>query len=104
MEPRILITHIGEDGCTGFVGASSTRMRFIASWGGGWDHVSVSLPGRCPTWNEMDLAHKLFFLPNEWAVQYHVPIEKNISLHPYCLHIWRPQEEVLPIPPKEMVG
>lgn len=25
----------------------------------GWDHVSVSLPGRCPTWEEMDAIKRL---------------------------------------------
>jgi hypothetical protein len=28
-------------------------LRVIASDGEGWDHVSVSLPDRCPTWEEM---------------------------------------------------
>jgi hypothetical protein len=26
----------------------------VASNGGGWDHVSVSLPNRCPNWIEME--------------------------------------------------
>ena len=29
------------------------EMAIIASWGGGWEHVSVSLRNRCPTWEEM---------------------------------------------------
>lgn len=28
----------------------------------GWDHVSVSLPNRCPTWEEMCKVKDLFFI------------------------------------------
>ena len=35
----------------------------------GWDHVSVSLPNRCPNWPEMDEIKRLFFLPEEVCFQ-----------------------------------
>ena len=41
---------------------------------------------------------------NEWAVQYHPPADDNISYHPYCLHLWRPQLADMPVPPREFVG
>ena len=31
----------------------------------GWDHVSVSLQKRCPSWNEMCFIKDLFFDPEE---------------------------------------
>lgn len=34
-------------------GAGQTPLAVIASDGDGWEHVSVSLPTRCPTWDEM---------------------------------------------------
>ena len=45
----------------------------IASNGDGWDHVSVSLPNRCPNWPEMEHVKRLFFADDETAMQLHVP-------------------------------
>lgn len=67
------------------------RLRVIVSAGQGWDHVSVSLPNRCPTWEEMDFVKNLFFKEDEVAMQLHVNGKTKINLHPYCLHLWRPQ-------------
>lgn len=81
-----------------------TILRIIASSSEGWDHVSVSLPDRCPTWEEMDYIKRLFFKPDECAIQYHVPVSDHISVHPYCLHLWRPHSVMIQMPPKWMVG
>ena len=78
-------------------------LRIIASDGGGWDHVSVSLSDRCPTWEEMERVKRAFFRDNETAVQYHVPLSDRINNHTNCLHLWRPQSAALPRPPKEFV-
>lgn len=80
-------------------------MRVIASTGMGWDHVSVSLPMRCPTWEEMERVKRLFFLPDEAAMQLHVATGEHISNHRFCLHIWRPNDgREIPLPPSIMVG
>ena len=78
-------------------------IRVIASSGEGWDHVSVSLPNRCPNWLEMSYIKNLFFKSDEWAVEYHPPKSENINVHQYCLHLWRCQNQNFPIPPKEFV-
>jgi hypothetical protein len=70
----------------------------------GWDHVSVSLEHRCPTWDEMDFVRRLFFRGDEWVMQLHAPPAENINNHPYCLHMWRSQSESIPTPPRYMVG
>lgn len=75
----------------------------IASTGGGWDHVSVSTAGRAPTWDEMEYVKRLFFKDNETAMQLHVRPSDHIKLHPHCLHLWRPQDERVPLPPKAFV-
>lgn len=75
----------------------------IASTGEGWDHVSVSLPDRCPTWEEMEHIKRLFFRESELAMQLHVQPRHHISRHPYCLHLWRPQYQAIPTPPVELV-
>lgn len=79
-------------------------LRCIASSGVGWDHVSVSLPHRCPTWEEMERVKRMFFKETETAMQLHVPPSDHISVHPYCLHIWRPTETEIPLPPSWTVA
>lgn len=69
----------------------------------GWEHVSVSLPNRCPTWEEMCMIKDLFFEPEELVVQYHPPASDHINNHNYCLHLWRNAEKEIPMPPKEFV-
>lgn len=81
----------------------TAKLRVVASSGGGWDHVSVSHPGRVPTWQEMSEVHRIFF-PDEAAFQLHVPLADHINVHPNCLHLWRPQDVALPRPPGWMVG
>src|SRR5262245_54569925 len=76
-----------------------------ASDGAGWDHVSVSTRSRCPTWDEMRLVKRLFFHDDEIVMQLH-PAEGPgyVNCHPYCLHLWRPQEGAIPLPLPELVG
>jgi hypothetical protein len=66
----------------------------LVSVGGGWDHCSVSLPARCPTWLEMCNIKALFFADTECAMQLHPPAAENINNHNFCLHLWRPQTAV----------
>lgn len=81
------------------------NLKVIASDGGGWDHVSVSRRNRCPNWTEMDFIKRVFFLPDEVAMQLHVAESEHLSLHPYCLHIWRPNDgSAIPLPPSIMVA
>jgi hypothetical protein len=78
-------------------------MGVFASDGLGWDHVSVSRHDRCPTWEEMEYVRNLFFEPAETAMQLHVPADRHMNVHPFCLHIWRPQQVEIPVPPLVMV-
>ena len=80
------------------------NLRVIASWTDGWDHVSISLPDRCPNWSEMERVKRAFFQDHEVAMQLHVAPSDHISVHPFCLHLWRPHNAVIPLPPKEMVA
>ena len=76
-----------------------------------WDHVSVSLRSkdqtkmikRTPTWEEMEFVKRLFFEPDEVAVQYHVREDDHINVHDYVLHLWRGQQINYIMPPKIMV-
>lgn len=90
----------GDDGMAIELG----RLLVIASWGYGWDHVSVSRIDACPTWDEMQQVRGITFTPDEWVVQYSPPESEHIGVHPRCLHMWRPQNETVPIPPSWMVA
>lgn len=79
-------------------------MHVILSDGFGWDHVSASYKNRCPTWEEMSMLKDLFFDEEEAVMQIHVPKSHHVNNHPYCLHLWRPQEIDIPLPPDIMVG
>lgn len=85
------------------IGKAQLLLTVLATAGGGWDHVSVSLKHRCPTWAEMEQVRKLFSLPGEVWIQYGVPSEAHINTHPYCLHWWRPHGVAIPMPPPLMV-
>ncbi len=80
-----------------------------ASWGLGWDHVSVSVAGDSvnpPTWGEMDAVRRFFFEPTETVVQLHPPIADYITHtgpHQGVLHLWRKQGTEHPLPPREFV-
>ena len=78
----------------------------IASDGMGWEHVSVSLRDRCPTWEEMCRVKNLFWSdPEDWAVQYHPPAAAYVNNHRFCLHLWRPVDHgKIAFPPVFMVG
>lgn len=81
----------------------------VASNGGGWDHVSISPCNKhrktCPTWEEMCEIKRMFFKPEECAVEYHPPESEYVNQHPYCLHLWRTNNgEKIPAPPSIFVG
>lgn len=85
----------------------SVRLKVIASSGSDeipWDHVSVSTEVRCPTWAEMSWVKSLFFEEEEIAVEYHPPKSQYVNYHPFCLHLWRPHGEALPLPPTIALG
>lgn len=87
----------------------SMPVRVIASDGSttlgrGWDHVSVSLPTRCPSWDEMCKVKALFWDDEDAVMQLHPPKSQWISNHRYCLHLWRPLGQGIPMPPSSLVG
>lgn len=79
-------------------------LRVICGDGYGWDHVSVSLADRCPTWKEMCLVKELWFKDEECVVQYHPPKAEHINCHQYCLHLWRKQDGDFPMPDTIMIA
>jgi hypothetical protein len=82
----------------------------IASDGEGWEHVSVHITDekkqhdRLPTWDEMCEVKNMFWDKSDCIVQYHPADTEYINVHKHTLHLWRPTNQVIPIPPKEMIG
>ena len=71
--------------------------------GASWEHVSVSLPDRCPTWGEMCWVKELFWGEDELVMQFHPPKKVAVNRHEYCLHLWKPVGVEIPLPPVECV-
>ena len=87
---RLRIVSSGEDGFAAYINHpcyKPTAIAVIASWGGGWEHVSVSLARRCPTWEEMCMVKDIFWGEEECG-----------------LHLWKKIGEEYETPPKEYVG
>lgn len=106
---RITKGPMGSDSSYGNNGAFWVKTKkcvftVIASDQGGWEHVSASLPARCPTWEEMCLIKDLFWDESDCVVQYHPSKKDYVNNHPYCLHLWRPTDAVMPTPPAFMIG
>jgi hypothetical protein len=87
-------------------GGLAAPFKAIASDGAGWEHVSVSLPKRCPTWDEMCIIKDLFWDPTDAVIQIHPPKAEYVSYHPYCLHLWRKTgtNAFFEAPPSILVG
>lgn len=83
---------------------TNVTLKVIASDGMGWEHVSVSLPNRNPNWDEMCFIKELFWDDEDCAVQYHPPKSEYVNCHPHCLHLWRPTEGEIILPPSICVG
>lgn len=68
----------------------------------GWEHASVSLiktKRHTPTWREMDTVKRLFWPAEACVVQFHVPRSQHININPGVLHLWRPVNQSIPLPP-----
>lgn len=106
LNPKLKIMETGIDGGYAYwQPTKNTRPAVIIfSWGGGWDHVSISFNNRCPTWDEMCVVKDMFFDAEETVVQYHPANSDYINMHPNCLHLWKPQKVEIPKPPTWMIG
>lgn len=80
------------------------------SGGDSWEHVSVTISSkkrkveRCPTWDEMCFVKNVFWNEDECVVQYHPPKSQHVSMHHYCLHLWKKVGYEFPLPDSMMVG
>ena len=91
------------DRSNGYLVIPARRMTIIFSSGEGWEHVSVSHPDQCPTWEEMDMIKRKFWDDADVVMQLHVASGDHINIHNFCLHLWRPLNANIPLPPSDFV-
>ena len=86
------------------------EIRCMVSDGEGWEHVSVTVApvgkdaSRNPTWDEMCHVKAQFWSEEECVIEYHPPKSEYVSCHPFCLHLWKPIDKIIPLPDPEFVG
>ena len=81
-----------------------TPLDVICSQDMGWEHVSVSSKTRMPSWDEMCFIKDLFWGEDDAVMQLHPPKSDYVNNHKYCLHLWRPMNIEIPLPPSIFVG
>ena len=83
---------------------ANTELRVMSGIGHGWDHVSVSVAGRTPTWEEMDWVRGLFYRDDETVIQFHPPRALHINFHKHTLHMWGAWYQKFELPPHWMIA
>lgn len=69
-----------------------------------FEHVSVSLANRCPSWAEMCRVKELFWDDEDVVVQFHPKKSQYVNNMPFCLHLWRWTKGDFPTPKTIEVG
>jgi hypothetical protein len=57
-----------------------------------WLHLSVSRSNRLPSWEDMKFVKDAFIGRDHEAIQVLPKDEDFVNLHPFCLHLWSPEE------------
>lgn len=78
----------------------------IVSWGGGWEHASVSPARRSytPTWDDMCFLKNLIWHEEEAVIEVHPPKSEYVNNLSNCLHLWRCTYKDMVLPPSCFVG
>lgn len=83
----------------------------IVSNGQGFDHVSVTSHRKnganikkCPSFEEMQMIKEKIFAEDEVVFQLHPREEDYINTHPYCLHLWKPNNCNMSVPPLSSIN
>jgi len=68
------------------------ELRIVGStdhfWDTDWRHVSVSLPERYPSWEELKEVRYRFFDEEAEVIQFLPPKSEYLNLHQNCFHLW----------------
>jgi hypothetical protein len=75
-----------------------------------WEHVSLHVTTRtpqqyfAPTWDELCAIKALFWDADDVVMQLHLARATWLNTHPAILHLWKPRDQVIPLPPRSLVG
>jgi hypothetical protein len=88
--------------------SNRTYLQVISSDEMDWEHVSVvsvsDKKPRTPSWSEMCKVKDMFWEENDCVIQYHPPKSEYVNNHQNCLHLWKPKNSEIIMPPSELVG
>lgn len=104
--PRLKLVTTGDDGFAAAYNHYGVVHHLIVSWGGGWEHASVSVMGDStitPTWGAMDCVARIVWADGEVPMQLHVHGANKVNDHPGCLHLWHKAGQPTELPPKAYV-
>lgn len=104
---NLKINQIGSDGGSGIIYRGTKPFATVVfSYGGGWEHISMAplKRSKMPTWDDMCRLKDMFFYEDEVVVQYHPAKKDYVNMIQNCLHLWKPIDETLPVPPSIFVG
>ena len=120
VDPNVAELNSKEGDCHGAfsfsTGGANTIVSVLVDTKRGWEHVSVSGHRRIkqgskvrtvpftPNWEEMQGIKDLFFKKSETVFQFHPDESLSASAHDGTLHLWRPVDQVIPLPPQELVS
>ena len=100
-DKRLMFNNTSMDGGSGIIniGIGFGYCTFVFSFGGGWEHVSIAKSKKTPTWEEMCEIKSIFWDDSETVIQYHPSKERYVNTNENCLHLWKPINQELPVPP-----
>jgi hypothetical protein len=103
---RVTINQISEDGGNGIISMPGWKGSVIFSYGGGWDHVSVSPEKKriTPSWEDMCRIKSIFWNDDEDVIQIHPKKAEYVNNMSNCLHLWRCTYKEMVLPPSCFVG
>ena len=91
---------LGPEGGAGMITINGIRCSVVFSWGGGWEHVSITpFNGTVPSWDDMCKLKRIFFDDDEAVMQIHPKKSEYVNIMKNCLHLWRPTDQEIPTPP-----
>ena len=105
---RLKVLETDADGGRGLLRFPESGYAASVIWsnGLGWDHVSIAplIYNRIPSWDDMSTLKDIFFQDEETVIEYHPPKSQYVNTMQNCLHLWRPQNAEIPLPPSILTG
>ena len=105
-DPRLRNIVKGIDGFKADIHIGGWDGSFIFSFGGGWEHCSVSpyVKRITPDWETMCKIKEMCWKDDETVIQIHPPKDMYVNNMPNCLHLWRCYYKEMVTPPSCFVG